>query len=183
MKSRRMVMRAWVAGAVCEEPSVVGRVNGEACGESSRGPSRSGTKFRGTDGKEQSRGCTATRCSSDSIACFPRTSVHVAAHPDSRGLYIHRARVQDPYRPVPDGPLVSRAHYGRRIQASRNLRRRLEGGRPAELVDLGGTPEAPGKRVRRLHGEAEVPFREQGVRERAGLCEDVGRIGCAIKRG
>jgi hypothetical protein len=55
MKSPRMVMRAWAAGAVCEEPSVVGRVNGEACGESS-GPRRSGTKFPALMGKRSHAG-------------------------------------------------------------------------------------------------------------------------------
>jgi hypothetical protein len=34
-----------------------------------------------------------------------------------------------------------------------------------------------------LNGEAEVSFREQGVCERAGLYEDVSRVGQAIRRG
>jgi hypothetical protein len=99
MKSRQMVMRAWVAGAVCKEPSVVGRVSGEACTASS-GPRRSGTKFRGTDGKEP-RGCTATRCSSDSMACFPARPSTSQPSP---------TRVVDLYPPRPrPGSLSARA--------------------------------------------------------------------------
>jgi hypothetical protein len=64
-KSRRTAMWACAARVVCEELSVVGRVSGEACWETS-GPKRSGT-----DEKEEPRGCAATRCSSDSIACIP----------------------------------------------------------------------------------------------------------------
>jgi hypothetical protein len=122
MKSRRMVIRAWAAGAVCEEPSVVGRVSGEACGESS-GPRRSGTKFRGTDGKEESRGCAATRCSSESIVCCPArpsTSptrvVSISTAPASMivigpCLTAHRSAVRirdDAYRPAATYAGVSR---------------------------------------------------------------------------
>jgi hypothetical protein len=157
---------------------VVGRVNGEACGASS-GPGRSGTKFRGTDGKEEPRGCAATRCSSDSIACFPArpsTSptrvVSISTAPASMivigpCLTAHRSavRIMDgAYRPAATYAGVSREE------------------KAAELVELGGTPGAPGTCVCRLHGEAEVPFPEQGVRERAGLCEDVSLVD-AISRG
>jgi hypothetical protein len=148
-KSRRTAMWACAAGAVCEEPSLVGRVSREACGESS-GP-RSGTKFSG---------CVAMRYSSDSIACFS-TSVHVATQPDSRGLYIHRATSSiliGPHLTAHSQPCAVRCTDGayRRTATYAGVSREE---RQAELVELGSTPGAPGKRIRRLlHGEAEVPF-------------------------
>jgi hypothetical protein len=143
---------------------VVGRVNGEACRGPS-GPRRSGTKFRGTDGKEEPRKCAATRCSSGSIVCFPARQSTSQPGP-TRVVSTSTAP-------------TSRIFIGPSLTDSRS---RLEGGRRAKHVELGGTPGAPGVRVRRLHREAEVSFREQGVRESAGLCEDVDRVGHAIRR-
>jgi hypothetical protein len=158
----------------------MGRVSGESCGESS-GPRRKGTKFHG---KEEARGCTAMRCSSDSMACIPARpstsqpsqtrTVSLSPAPTSMILIgpcltAHRSAVRSTdsaYRQTATYAGVSRVE------------------RQAELVELGGTPGAPGKRIRRLlHGEAEVSFREQGVRERAGLCDDVSLVDDAMSRG
>jgi hypothetical protein len=118
-------------------------MNGEAC-EELNGPRRSGTKFRGTDGKEESRGCTATRCSSDSIACFPArpsTSqpgptrvVSISTAPTSMILIAPCLTAHTPAVRIMDGADRPTATYA---GVSR-------GKRQAELVELEGTPGAPG---------------------------------------